>query len=95
MPGTTPPVRRTRGALVAGIVSAVAAGLLTASPAAHAVSGEPAADGAHAFTAQLRIGEGTAMRGCSAALVHQQWLLTATSCFAATPGAEVAPGVPR
>ncbi|WCN01450.1 FG-GAP-like repeat-containing protein [Streptomyces sp. M92] len=86
--------RRARGALTAGVALAAAAGLLTAAPAAQAVSGEPAATGDHAFTARLVIGEGDTMRGCSAALVHQQWLLTATSCFASTPGAAVKPGKP-
>ncbi|MGC9499061.1 S1 family peptidase [Streptomyces sp. WG7] len=86
--------RRARGALNAGTAPAATAGLLTAAPAAQAVSGEPAAAGDHAFTARLVIGEGDAMRGCSAALVHQQWLLTATSCFAATPGGEVKSGKP-
>ncbi|WP_267244663.1 FG-GAP-like repeat-containing protein [Streptomyces sp. PR69] len=86
--------RRARGTLTAGIVAALAAGLITAAPAAQAVSDKPAAAGDHAFTAQLRIGEGDAMRGCSAALVHQQWLLTATSCFATAPGAEVKSGKP-
>nr|WP_257003193.1 trypsin-like serine protease [Streptomyces sp. Alain-F2R5] len=86
--------RRARGALTAGTALAATVGLLTAVPAAQAVSGEPAATGDHAFTARLVIGEGDAMRGCSAALVHQQWLLTATSCFAATPGGEVKAGKP-
>ncbi|MEU3074911.1 FG-GAP-like repeat-containing protein [Streptomyces laurentii] len=80
--------------MTAGIVLAVAAGLLTAAPAAQAVSGTPAAAGDHAFTARLNIGEGDTTRGCSAALVHQQWLLTATSCFASTPGGQVTAGKP-
>ncbi|WP_328659859.1 FG-GAP-like repeat-containing protein [Streptomyces sp. NBC_00334] len=87
-------MRQARGALAGGMVLAAAAALLTAAPSAQAVSGEPAAAAEHAFTARLRIGEGDAMRGCSAALVHQQWLLTATSCFAATPGDEVGAGKP-
>ncbi|MHC0433392.1 FG-GAP-like repeat-containing protein [Streptomyces sp. O3] len=86
--------RKARGALTAGMALAVATGLLTATPTAQAVSGEPAAADEHAFTARLLIGEGDATRGCSAALVHQQWLLTATSCFAPTPGTEVKPGKP-
>ncbi|MFC8866778.1 trypsin-like serine protease, partial [Streptomyces sp. NPDC057148] len=86
--------RRARGALTAGVALAAAAGLLTAAPTAQAVSGEPSAAGDASFTARLVIGEGDAMRGCSAALVHQQWLLTATSCFASTPGTEVKPGKP-
>ncbi|MFE3370006.1 trypsin-like serine protease, partial [Streptomyces sp. NPDC059173] len=73
---------------------ATAAGLLATAPTAQAISGEPAAAGDHAFTARLHIGEGEAMRSCSAVLVHQQWLLTATSCFAASPGSEVTSGKP-
>ncbi|WP_234438665.1 trypsin-like serine protease [Streptomyces sp. NRRL S-340] len=86
--------RRARGAMTAGVVLAVAAGVLSAAPAAQALSGKPAAAGDQAFTARLVIGEGDSMRSCSAALVHQQWLLTATSCFAPTPGAVVKPGKP-
>lgn len=86
--------RRARGALAGGTVLTAAAALLTAVPAAQAISGEPAAATDHAFTARLHIGEGDTLRGCSAALVHQQWLLTATSCFAATPGGEVKSGKP-
>ncbi|MDH2393037.1 trypsin-like serine protease [Streptomyces sp. HNM0663] len=78
----------TRGLFAAGIEPAVTAGLVTAAPVAQAVSGTPAAAGDHAFTAQLRIGEGDAMRGCSGALVHQQWLLTAS------PGEPVPAGKP-
>ncbi|MFI1191052.1 FG-GAP-like repeat-containing protein [Streptomyces californicus] len=86
--------RQARGTLTVGVGLAVAAGLLTTVPTAQAVSGTPAAASDHAFTARLLIGEGDTLRGCSAALVHQQWLLTATSCFAATPGGEVKPGKP-
>ncbi|WP_280524872.1 fusidic acid esterase FusH [Streptomyces rubrogriseus] len=86
--------RQARGALAGGMVLTAAAALLTAGPAAQAISGEPAAATDHAFTARLHIGEGDTLRGCSAALVHQQWLLTATSCFAATPGGEVKSGKP-
>ncbi|MFE9270835.1 trypsin-like serine protease, partial [Streptomyces anthocyanicus] len=86
--------RRARGALAGGTVLTAAAALLTAVPAAQAISGEPAAATDHAFTARLHIGEGDTLRGCSAALVDQQWLLTATSCFAATPGGEVKSGKP-
>ncbi|WP_254870732.1 trypsin-like serine protease [Streptomyces sp. KAI-26] len=94
MPNTGIRPRQARGVMTVGLALAVTAGLFTAAPAAQAISGESAAANAHAFTAQLHIGEGDAMRGCSAALVHQQWLLTATSCFASTSGAAVKPGKP-
>ncbi|MGV9258719.1 S1 family peptidase, partial [Streptomyces sp. NPDC003703] len=68
--------------------------MFTAGPAAQALSGKPAAASDYAFAARLRIGEGDTMRACSGALVQQQWLLTATSCFAPTPGAVVKPGKP-
>ncbi|MEW2294516.1 FG-GAP-like repeat-containing protein [Streptomyces sp. NPDC006743] len=86
--------RRARGAMTAGVVLAVAAGVLSAAPAAQALSGKPATAGDQAFTARLVIGEDDSLRSCSGALVHQQWLLTATSCFAPTPGAVVKPGKP-
>ncbi|MFU0471616.1 trypsin-like serine protease, partial [Streptomyces sp. BG6AG] len=94
MPNTGIRPRQARGVMTVGLALAVTASLFTAAPAAQAISGESAAANAHAFTAQLHIGEGDAMRGCSAALVHQQWLLTATSCFASTSGAAVKPGKP-
>ncbi|MBH1933624.1 trypsin-like serine protease [Streptomyces sp. AV19] len=55
--------------------------MLTAAPA-HAVVGEQAKDDAFAFTAKLDIG---GERSCSAALVGEQWLVTAASCFADDP----------
>ncbi|KNB51941.1 S1 family peptidase [Streptomyces caatingaensis] len=77
MPGIRP-----RAAWITGLaLSAVTAGLLTAAPA-NAVVGEPAKDDAFAFTAKLDIG---GERSCSAALVGEQWLVTAASCFADDP----------
>ncbi|ARZ70424.1 esterase [Streptomyces albireticuli] len=86
---------RPRAAWMTGILaSAVAASLLTGVPA-HAVVGEEAADGAYAFTAQLDIDEGA--RGCSAALVEQEWLVTAASCFADDPAKsfKISAGTPK
>ncbi|MEU7132048.1 FG-GAP-like repeat-containing protein [Streptomyces sp. NPDC046261] len=87
--------RRPRVALIAGLIaSGVAAGLLTAAPS-HAVVGSAAEDGSYAFTAKLDIGNGK--RSCSAALVEQQWLVTAASCFAENPaqGLKVTAGAPQ
>ncbi|POX49754.1 esterase, partial [Streptomyces sp. Ru71] len=83
-----------RRAAVVSLVSAaaVAAGALATAPA-HAVVGNSPTDGSYAFTAKLDIGNGA--RSCTGTLVEQQWLLTAASCFAETPGATVAAGTPR
>ncbi|MFF7727795.1 S1 family peptidase [Streptomyces sp. NPDC008001] len=85
---------RPRAAWMTGILaSAAAATLLTGAPA-HAVTGDPVADGEYAFTAKLDI---DGRRACSAALVQQEWLITAASCFADDPakGFKVAPGAPK
>ncbi|MGW8726229.1 trypsin-like serine protease [Streptomyces sp. NPDC055808] len=47
---------------------------------ASAVTGGEVKDGHHAFAAKLNIGD---QASCSCALVDQQWVLTAASCFAA------------
>ncbi|MFI9232529.1 FG-GAP-like repeat-containing protein [Streptomyces rimosus] len=76
------PARHPRAALVAGLLTLTAAGsLLTAAPAG-AVVGTATKDGSYPFTAKLDIG---GSRSCSAALVDEQWLVTAASCFAENP----------
>ncbi|GGX72609.1 S1 family peptidase [Streptomyces hiroshimensis] len=90
MPGNRP-----RAAWGAGLLaSAAAASLLTAAPA-HALAGEPVADGTYAYTAKLDIDEG--MRSCSGTLVQQEWLITAASCFAEDPakGFKILAGAPK
>ncbi len=75
-------VRRSRAALAAGLLaSAITAGVVSAAPAA-AVVGPATKDGSYPFTVQLDIG---GQRSCSGALVDQQWLVTAASCFADNP----------
>ncbi|MDT0450862.1 FG-GAP-like repeat-containing protein [Streptomyces hesseae] len=56
--------------------------------------GDGAKDGAFTFTAKLTIGE---QHGCSAALVDEQWLITAASCFADSPAQDfkIAAGAPK
>ncbi|MFF4739084.1 FG-GAP-like repeat-containing protein [Streptomyces sp. NPDC001262] len=60
---------------------------------ASALGGETA-PAAYQFTAKLDIG---GERSCTAALIEQQWLLTASSCFAENPalGYNVAAGAPK
>ncbi|MGW7090489.1 FG-GAP-like repeat-containing protein [Streptomyces sp. NPDC054874] len=76
----TQPPRRVRGIVA---LVATAAGALALSSPAQAVVGDAVADGTYAFTAKLDIGEGDAKRACTGSLVDAQWILTASSCFAA------------
>ncbi|MFJ2433567.1 FG-GAP-like repeat-containing protein [Streptomyces anulatus] len=70
-----------RGTALFAVVAA--AGALTVTSPAQAVVGDAVADGSYAFTAKLDIGEGEAKRACTGSLVDAQWILTASSCFAA------------
>ncbi|WP_161968707.1 S1 family peptidase [Streptomyces orinoci] len=76
------------------LASAVAASLMTAAPA-NAVNGSTAKDGSYPFMVKLDIGSGE--RSCSGALVEQQWVVTAASCFAEKPtqSLEVPAGAPK
>ncbi|MFE7028270.1 FG-GAP-like repeat-containing protein [Streptomyces griseus] len=65
------------------LTAAAAAGAMTVSSPAQAVVGDAVADGTYAFTAKLDIGEGDTKRACTGSLVDAQWILTASSCFAA------------
>ncbi|MFF9639832.1 FG-GAP-like repeat-containing protein, partial [Streptomyces bacillaris] len=56
---------------------------MTVTAPAQAVVGNGVANGSYAFTAKLDIGEGNAKRACTGSLVDAQWILTASSCFAA------------
>jgi hypothetical protein len=84
---------RSRTAWTGGLVAAamLAAASLSATPAT-AVSGPQAPDAVSAVTARLDIG---GQRSCSATLVAAQWLLTASNCFADTPGGALTPGAPK
>ncbi|MFC5718576.1 trypsin-like serine protease [Streptomyces gamaensis] len=67
------------------LASTVAASLLIAVPA-NAVVGQKVKDGSYSFTAKLDIG---GERSCAAALVDEQWLITAASCFAESPAQSI------
>ncbi|MDX3418159.1 FG-GAP-like repeat-containing protein [Streptomyces sp. MD20-1-1] len=83
-------MRRTRPVRPAVLGAALTTGalVLTAAPAL-AVTGPAAPSGGttHAYTAKIVVGEHD--RGCSGVLVDLQWLLTAASCFAANPAADL------
>ncbi|MFJ6053460.1 trypsin-like serine protease [Streptomyces sp. NPDC092307] len=91
MPETRPLPSRVTGLLATA--TAVAAGLLSAG-SAQAVAGPEAPVGQYAFAAKLVIGDEANSRGCSGTLVDAGWILTAASCFAATPGTTVPAGKP-
>ncbi|MCX5077828.1 S1 family peptidase [Streptomyces sp. NBC_00424] len=82
---------RATGLLVTA--TAVAVGLVSAGPA-QAVVGPETPAGQYAFTAKLVVGGEANSRGCTATLVDANWLLTAASCFATTPGTTVPAGKP-
>ncbi|MFF4583549.1 trypsin-like serine protease [Streptomyces sp. NPDC001373] len=73
--------------------AAVAAGLISAGPA-QALNGPDATAGQYTSVVKLNVGGETNSRGCTGALVDASWVLTAASCFAATPGDAVPAGKP-
>lgn len=83
-------MRHTRPVRLAALAAALIAGpvVLTAAPAT-AVTGpaSAASDTTHAYTARLILGDHD--RGCSGVLVDREWLLTAASCFADNPAADL------
>ncbi|MFE7121313.1 trypsin-like serine protease [Streptomyces sp. NPDC057654] len=64
--------------------------LLATIPVTHAVTGD-----SYASTAKLTVGDGVQARSCSGVLVDSQWVMSAASCFADTPGAAVTAGAPK
>ncbi|MFE7816494.1 trypsin-like serine protease [Streptomyces sp. NPDC057433] len=90
-----PDLRQRAVGRTAAVAAAALSATLLAPVSAHAVTGTAESDNTRGFTARLDIGQG--QRACSAALVDPEWLLTAVSCFAEDPGAElsVPAGVPE
>ncbi|MGW7342756.1 trypsin-like serine protease [Streptomyces sp. NPDC054854] len=86
-----PRTARISGLLV--IATAVAAGIVPAG-SAQAVSGPEVTAGQHASVVKLNIGDEANGRGCTGSIVDVSWVLTAASCFAATPGTAVPAGAP-
>ncbi|MGW0391768.1 trypsin-like serine protease [Streptomyces sp. NPDC003042] len=86
---------RTRPARITGLLSAtaVAAGLISAAPAL-AVAGPEAPADTYKAVVKLNIGDEANSRACTATLLDQNWIVTAASCFAATPGTAVPAGKP-
>ncbi|WP_371675476.1 trypsin-like serine protease [Streptomyces sp. NBC_01276] len=91
MPVSRPRPARISGLLVTAI--AVCAGLITSAPAL-AVSGPEAAAGQLPNVVKLNLGDEADSRACTGTLVDPLWVLTAASCFAATPGTPVPAGKP-
>ena len=84
-------VRRSRGRVLACLLTAAVGGTLSVADGAGAVSqGTPADAGTYPFTARIDMGS---FRSCSGALVDPGWLLTAKSCFTG-PDGSVAAGPP-
>ncbi|MER8199720.1 trypsin-like serine protease [Streptomyces microflavus] len=88
---------RPRAARMTGLlaISAVTTALLSAATPALAVAGPEATAGQHPYTVKLNLGDEANSRSCSATLIDASWLLTAASCFAATPGGTVTAGRPN
>ncbi|MFJ6793898.1 S1 family peptidase [Streptomyces sp. NPDC091268] len=73
--------------------SAVFASLIPTGSAL-ALAGPEAEAGKHAYTVKLSIGDEAHARACTGTLVDATWVLTAASCFGATPGDVVPAGKP-
>ncbi len=73
--------RRIRTAWGASLTTAVAMANLIIPATAVAVTG-PEAAATYAFTARVLVGDGDPARGCSAALISHEWVITTASCLA-------------
>ncbi|MDX3383407.1 S1 family peptidase [Streptomyces niveiscabiei] len=90
-------MRRTPSRLrtTALVTTSIVAASLCTSTQATALGGDSVTAASYAFTAKLAIGD--TFRSCTGTLVNAQWILTASSCFAADPSAgfTVAAGAPK
>ncbi|MEV6684487.1 trypsin-like serine protease [Streptomyces sp. NPDC051130] len=89
-------IPRPRLVRISGLLTAASVVSLALVPAgtALAVTGPEATAGQYASVVKLTLGEEANSRGCSGTLVDASWVLTAASCFAATPGTSVPAGQP-
>ncbi|MFI8387911.1 RICIN domain-containing protein [Streptomyces sp. NPDC085540] len=92
MPAPRPRTARTPGLLT--VLTMVLLPLAMPVTPAMAVSGPETAAGQLAAVVKLTIGDEDRARACTGTLIHQLWVLTAASCFAATPGTPVPAGRP-
>ncbi|MET8754357.1 trypsin-like serine protease [Streptomyces sp. NPDC004667] len=85
--------RAARGIALLVSAAAVAAGLVSAAPAT-ALSGHDAPATQYKSVVKLNIGDEANSRACTATLLDDNWIITAASCFATTPGTPVPAGKP-
>ncbi|MEV4917370.1 FG-GAP-like repeat-containing protein [Streptomyces tirandamycinicus] len=85
--------RRAHTTWVTSVTATAAAAGLILPTSATAASG-PDATAGYAFTARVLIGDGDPVRGCSAALISREWVITTASCFA-DDTTEVTAGKPK
>ncbi|MEV6398097.1 trypsin-like serine protease [Streptomyces sp. NPDC051907] len=82
---------RSRSAWAGLMAVIVAAGALN-SPLAQAMDGDAAAAAEYRFAAKIDVG---GVRACTGTLINNQWVMTASSCFAENPGEALAAGAPK
>ncbi|MER7763710.1 trypsin-like serine protease [Streptomyces sp. NPDC097619] len=89
-------VPRPRPARTLGLLSATAvvAGLVTSAPAVALTGPEAPDEFKNKAVVKLVVGDETNSRGCTGALLDDNWIITAASCFADTPGTAVPAGKP-
>lgn len=74
--------KRSRAAWMAALLTTVVSGAVMTGSAAQATGGDAAAAGTNSFTAKIDIG---GVRACTGTLLNNQWVITATRCFADDP----------